>query len=287
MDHKTAESHIKSAISFYEKRAENIFGREFPKVQCNYSYRKSRTAGLAHLSPVVFNSFKITINVPLLAVNDNSKQIYETVGHEIAHLIAFDMYNDRGHGRAWKRVMVQLGLHPERCHQMDEAAAMVGKNTTKYIYRCSGCGTYLPLGSKRHKRLQNSPNRLLHRCGRGVTGNLEFVCQSNAVTWAKYKNGEIRADQLMTGKIDHLFTNKDSKRTNHQTSNVAAQQANKGSTSVRTTKLQRAQLIYLAMKDYASRQEIINRFIDDLDMTKAGASTYYHKVKSLLSTVDN
>lgn len=42
--------------------------------------------------------------------------LHKTLTHEIAHLQAWATYRDRGHGAGWKRVMRQLGLKPERCH---------------------------------------------------------------------------------------------------------------------------------------------------------------------------
>ncbi len=39
------------------------------------------------------------------------------VPHELAHLVAYTIYNDNGHGNGWKTVMMKdLGITPERCH---------------------------------------------------------------------------------------------------------------------------------------------------------------------------
>jgi predicted SprT family Zn-dependent metalloprotease len=40
------------------------------------------------------------------------------IPHELAHCVAFLVYNDPGHGKHWKRIMKELGLIPERCHNM-------------------------------------------------------------------------------------------------------------------------------------------------------------------------
>jgi predicted SprT family Zn-dependent metalloprotease len=40
------------------------------------------------------------------------------IPHELAHCVAFLVYNDPGHGKGWKRIMKELGLIPERCHNM-------------------------------------------------------------------------------------------------------------------------------------------------------------------------
>lgn len=40
------------------------------------------------------------------------------IPHELAHCVAFLVYNDYGHGKSWKKIMKELGLIPERCHNM-------------------------------------------------------------------------------------------------------------------------------------------------------------------------
>jgi SprT protein len=42
----------------------------------------------------------------------------DTIPHELAHLVAWTVYNEPGHGTAWKHVMRSLGLEPTRCHSM-------------------------------------------------------------------------------------------------------------------------------------------------------------------------
>lgn len=40
------------------------------------------------------------------------------IPHELAHLAAYTVYNDRGHRKGWKTIMRQLGLEPEVYHNM-------------------------------------------------------------------------------------------------------------------------------------------------------------------------
>ena len=61
----------------------------------------------------------------------NDKELRETYGHELAHLITcklyrrkvwkskrgFTIYSPSAHGHEWKHVMKSLGLPPERCHK--------------------------------------------------------------------------------------------------------------------------------------------------------------------------
>lgn len=41
------------------------------------------------------------------------------IPHELAHQVAFDLYNkDCGHGPLWKQVMVAYGIPPDRLHTL-------------------------------------------------------------------------------------------------------------------------------------------------------------------------
>lgn len=42
-----------------------------------------------------------------------------TIPHELCHHIAFRLYGDKGHGRAWKFVMAKMGLDPAIYHNME------------------------------------------------------------------------------------------------------------------------------------------------------------------------
>lgn len=40
----------------------------------------------------------------------------DTIPHEVAHQVAFNLFDDRGHGKPWKSVMIAYGIKPDRCH---------------------------------------------------------------------------------------------------------------------------------------------------------------------------
>jgi SprT protein len=71
-----------------------------------------RAAGQAKLKKHV-----IVLNVRLLAAHPD--QLPNVIVHEVAHLLAYKLYGDRGHGPAWKQLMVAPGFEPRRCHSMD------------------------------------------------------------------------------------------------------------------------------------------------------------------------
>jgi len=40
------------------------------------------------------------------------------IPHELCHIIAFRIWGDTGHGKAWKYAMQEMGLNPDRLHTM-------------------------------------------------------------------------------------------------------------------------------------------------------------------------
>lgn len=44
--------------------------------------------------------------------------VQDTIPHEVCHQAAWDLFSHHGHGEPWKRVMLSLGIQPQRCHQM-------------------------------------------------------------------------------------------------------------------------------------------------------------------------
>lgn len=44
--------------------------------------------------------------------------VRDTIPHELCHQAAWDLFQEKGHGEPWKRVMIAIGVQPSRCHQM-------------------------------------------------------------------------------------------------------------------------------------------------------------------------
>jgi SprT protein len=60
------------------------------------------------------------IDLSCYLLHNNPEEFKNVViPHELAHHIAFRLYQDKGHGSAWKNCMVKLGLPPDRCHNME------------------------------------------------------------------------------------------------------------------------------------------------------------------------
>lgn len=121
----------------------------------NYAYTiptvsydlRGKTAGWAH-----YTKNHIQLNIDLLWT-DREQMINQTLPHEFAHIVSYKWYgnNGRGHGSYWKHTMRQLGLKPDRCHQMQTTPQRV---TQKFDYHCD-CRNF-KIGLNRHKKMQSA-----------------------------------------------------------------------------------------------------------------------------------
>jgi predicted SprT family Zn-dependent metalloprotease len=48
--------------------------------------------------------------------------VEQIIPHEVAHIIAYVVYSDEGHGKVWKFVMRALGKPADRCHHLVNSA---------------------------------------------------------------------------------------------------------------------------------------------------------------------
>ena len=211
--------------------------------------KRGTTAGTAN-----YQTWTIDLNPVLLSENVD-KFIERTVPHELAHLICDLVYPHahrpvRGvkrdvHGSYWKDIMRTLGVPANeitRCHSYDTTNAR--KKTSSYQYKCDGCGHVFTLGPKRHAKLQTNARAYRHTaCGQG-SGTLTLVASKPA------------------------------------TAVVAPPAAKKerAPAAAGSTKLDRCYGWYKHYKDAGTvdlRQTCIAVFMQEVGMTKAGASTYY------------
>lgn len=108
-----------------------------------------------------YGSNKIRVNPIALKLNYND-MLEKTIPHEVAHLIAYHIYNCKDHSYDWKKVMVKMGLSPKRCHDYNLPYAKGGQRylatcncSEHYItkgmaekigkYKCKDCGSRLKL----------------------------------------------------------------------------------------------------------------------------------------------
>ena len=201
---------------------------------------------------------KIELHAGLL-MQDSSREemLHHTLGHELAHIICSkypeltkDDYKMVGgtmrhlaHGPGFKRTCRMLGVNDDRCHSMDTSSFVNHSHVTVYC----GCGT-LKITKKRRTLMVRGKKYRCRECKQLLT-----LTPKGETTHV----GEIR---------------------------VAAQTSKSTLTSPTTTgsKRERAEEIYNQLRSRCTRGEIIVAFMDQLDMSKAGASTYYANVKKKL-----
>lgn len=137
-------SDIAEVIHNRFEEAKNRYGLIWERPVFNFQL-KGTTAGRANLRA---NLIKVNEELYRRNKSDFLKQI---LPHEVAHLAAFRQFSDRGHGNGWKRVMVDFGLQPLRCHSYDVSEVKRSNNTRKFYYTC-GCSR-LEISTTIHNRI--------------------------------------------------------------------------------------------------------------------------------------
>ena len=99
-------------VDFWWNKAKEIFGNIGEKPKCVLNNRLKSTGGRAFIEHGY-----IDLSVSLLRDNMDY-YAKDTIPHELAHMIAFRLYQDRGHGKAWKYVAQTLYGANNRCHTM-------------------------------------------------------------------------------------------------------------------------------------------------------------------------
>lgn len=103
-----------AAIKVTYEKAKGVWKREFPLPGVVF----------AHLGMVggraTYRENVIEIH-PGFVEQNFEDYIRQTIPHECAHLIAYQLHGvyGKGHGEIWKAVMMQLGVPPDRCHDYD------------------------------------------------------------------------------------------------------------------------------------------------------------------------
>lgn len=243
---KRVETKIDQCIATIEKK----YNVKFKKPAVHYNVRGT-TAGKAWCKQwiVGFN--------PVLLNENVDDFIARTVPHEICHLATELIYphahvrvlgkKRSPHGAEWASIMTALGADATRCHSYDVENARV-KRTTTYSYMCGCCGHKFELGPKRHAKIKQGATYWHPACGKG-RGNLVPVVEASKAAPV------IKPVKTVSKPV---------------TPTVPAGE----------TKLAKCYRLYENYPGY-SRAEMINVFVQECDMTPAGASTYYQKLAKL------
>lgn len=100
-------------------------------IKWSVNSRMKRTLGRARMNQLLaYYAIEISENYFNTATEDG---IYNTVVHEIAHIIAYRAYKDPGHGHMWRTVFTILGGNGERCAKPGENGYQAARNRVKRI----------------------------------------------------------------------------------------------------------------------------------------------------------
>jgi len=137
-------SDLHNMINDVLAKARSLFHFDM-KVEINIR-NMGRVGGTAQL---IGNRYILNLNEQLM--NSGYQNAFETVTHEIAHLVCFRFpHLGRNHDRGWKRVDRLLGGTGARCHSMPLEKK---RRTRKAIYHIDG--RQLEIGYTQHQRIQN------------------------------------------------------------------------------------------------------------------------------------
>ncbi|MBD1551970.1 SprT family zinc-dependent metalloprotease [Pseudomonas typographi] len=136
-------------------QAETFFKRPFTRPEVSLKLRGQR-AGVAHLQ-----ENKLRFNLELFEENTEDF-LHQTVPHEVAHLVAHQMFGERiaPHGHEWQLIMRGVyELAPLRCHTY----AVKRRQVTRYIYHCP-CASEFPFSAQRHSLVRQGRRYLCRQC---------------------------------------------------------------------------------------------------------------------------
>jgi len=137
-------------------QAESFFKRSFKRPQVSLKLRGQK-AGVAHLHE---NLLRFN---PQLYRENSQHFLKQTVAHEVAHLIAHQLFGERiqPHGEEWQLIMRGVyELPPERCHHYE-----VGRRkSTRYLYLCQCPDGEFPFSSQRHRLVAQGRRYFCRRC---------------------------------------------------------------------------------------------------------------------------
>lgn len=149
---------ISACIIKYCEKAKSLYGfelKDWKRPTLSFDL-KGCAAGQAFL---LKNHIKIN---PVLFKENREAFFKRTIPHEVAHLVAFTVFGDRGHGKDWKNVMTRFGCENSRCHTYDVSSVKRSKTVRRYLYSCN-CTKDAQLTKQLHEKL-NGRGRC-NKCG--------------------------------------------------------------------------------------------------------------------------
>lgn len=147
---------IHARVEACYQQAEIFFKRPFTRPQVSFKLRGQK-AGVAHLT-----ENKLRFN-PQLYRENQEDFLRQTVAHEVAHLIAHQLFglSIQPHGEEWQLIMRGVyELPPHRCHTYD----VKRREVSRFIYRCQCPQGEFPFSAQRHALVAKGRRYFCRRC---------------------------------------------------------------------------------------------------------------------------
>ena len=201
---------------------------------------------------------------------DIKEMLEDTIPHEVAHLVNFyDSSTGSNHDGGWISTCIALGGSGARCHTQVLTKAKYRKS---YVYVTSSGNERIIKSAAKHNRIQRGATYTIRRTGE-TYGASHFSHIISAEANRKAHEAVVTQYRASNGKAASPVSPTPVPQASHTRPTPAVKVPKTGS------KKARAQTLYDAYKGQG-RQAIMLMFIQKLDMSKAGASTYYNTCKN-------
>jgi len=274
------QQRIRTEVARYITIAEEKYDRTFkaPTILFNL---KGTTAGTANPK-----EWRLKFQ-PVLAANHFDDFVARTVPHEVAHLIDFEINNKIGqpravtvtrsgrvrrakrslHGESWKRVMRVFGVTDiTRCHSYD-TSMVKSRRGVRFDYICNGCGKKMDLGASQHKKMQAKTTEYWMK---GCKDHGGYTYKTKAKPYQPPVQLAAQAPKAGSGgAIAPAIAKTTPPFVVKPTPPFPAKSG---------TKAERAYSI-VYHNQHQDRNFVITKIMNELNMTWAGAQTYYYNAK--------
>ena len=111
----------------------------------------------ARMGDATYKSNRIRLSTVLFR-RATEQERYETIVHELCHLVSYERYGraGAGHGRFWQAVMREAGVEPKRCHNVNRTGIARRQATVK-VY--CGCQDGVQVSKKKRFNILNGKHR--------------------------------------------------------------------------------------------------------------------------------
>lgn len=169
--HDDAVARIKARVIEVEALARRLYPQyaAHPSPSVEFIHKGLR-GGDCHYSRNRYR-FNVGLAIQTDAIERN------TVPHEVAHMVSYKVFGNRGHGKGWKAICLALGGNGERCFDPDKLGVRMVKarTATEYQY-ITASGHEVWLSAVRHNRLQKLGDKMHPVNGRPLYALTGKVC---------------------------------------------------------------------------------------------------------------